>query len=102
MRFAGGGWLLRSTECSTPQGTVKVSPISWRSAQIKRKVSSTLAGGNLAPSQAVAEVEWMQVMLGEIMVGDEAVRDKPVRCRRSIGPTGLSVSKPHRRREVFL
>ena len=36
----------------------------------KRKVSSTLAGETLAPGHAVAEVEWLQMMLRDMMVGD--------------------------------
>ena len=86
-------WLLDGI--LTSQRTVKLSPITWRSAKLKRKVSSTLAGETLGLSHA--------------MVGDTAVRDMtqfiaPV-C--SAAHTGLSVgaghvSKPHRRRDDFI
>ena len=55
----------------------EVSPISWRSANFKRNVSSTLAEKTLALSQAVAEVEWLQVMFEDTTVRDVTVRDKP-------------------------
>ena len=44
----------------TSRRTVKVSPISWRSPKLQRKVSSTLAGETLALSRVVAEVEWLR------------------------------------------
>ena len=68
----------------TSRRTAKVSRISKRSAKLKRKVSSKLAGETVALSQAVAEVEWLQVMMRDIMVGDVAVRDKPSSLFRSL------------------
>ena len=53
-------WLVVTVDgIFTSQTTVHVSPMSWRSATLKRKASSTLAGGTLALSQAVAEVAQM-------------------------------------------
>ena len=55
-----------------PNGSerVRVSPVCWRSVKLKRRVPSTLAGEALALSQGMAQVEWMQVMLRRVVVGD--------------------------------
>ena len=55
---------------------MKISPLSWRRAKLKRKVSSAFAAETLVLSQAVAQVEWLQVMLRSITVRDVTVRDK--------------------------
>ena len=48
----------------------KVSILSWRSAKLKRRVSSTLASEALAFSQALGEMEWLQIMVRDIVHGD--------------------------------
>ena len=66
-----GAWLVLAAE-RLPTGAerVRVSPVCWRSAKLKRRVPSTLAGEALALSQGMAQVEWMQVMLRSVLVGD--------------------------------
>ena len=60
----------------------KVSVLAWRSAKLKRRVASTLAGETLALSAALAEAEWIQVPLRDIVYGDVEVPD----WRRSLAP----------------
>ena len=66
-----GAWILLTTDqipdASHPE--VRVSPLAWRSARLKRRVPSTLAGETLALSQAVAEVEWMQLLYADALRG---------------------------------
>ena len=66
-----GAWLVLAAE-RLPTGAerVRVSPVCWRSAKLKRRVPSTLAGEALALSQGMAQVVWMQVMLRSVLVGD--------------------------------
>ncbi len=49
-----GAWMVLAAE-RIPKGTekVRVSPLSWRSSKLKRRVPSTLAGEALAMSQGV-------------------------------------------------
>jgi len=66
-----GAWLVLAAE-HLPSGDerVRVSPVCWRSAKLKRRVPSTLAGEALALSQGMAQVEWMQVLFRSVLVGD--------------------------------
>ena len=50
--------------------TARFNLLSWRSAKIKRVVASTLAGETLALSSAVAELEWIQLLLRDVVIGD--------------------------------
>lgn len=53
----------------------KVSILSWRSCKLRRKVASTLAGEALAFNQSLGEVEWIQIMIRDIVKGDISRRD---------------------------
>ena len=53
----------------------KISPIRWRSNKIRRKVASTLAGEAVTFSDSLAEVEYLQVMLRDIIYNDVNVRN---------------------------
>ncbi len=66
-----GAWVIMASD-SLPAANsrVKVSILSWRSSKLKRRVSSTLAGEALAFSQALGEMEWLQVMVRDIVHGD--------------------------------
>ena len=48
----------------------KVSILTWRSSKLKRRVSSTLASEALAFSQALGELEWIQIMFRDVLFGD--------------------------------
>ena len=48
----------------------RASLISWRSTRVKRVVASTLAGETLALSASLAEVEWLQVFLRNVVHSD--------------------------------
>ena len=50
----------------------KASPLMRRSARCKRAVNSTLAGETLAMSSAVADAEWAQVMIQDVLRGDKS------------------------------
>ena len=66
-----GAWvILASDRMPSASQAVRVSILSWRSAKLKRRVSSTLAGEALAFNQALAEVEWLQLMIRDILHGD--------------------------------
>ena len=58
-----GAWMVL-TCAKLPCGTapVKASPITWRSAKLKRKVFSTFGGETQAMLQGVNEVDWLQIM----------------------------------------
>ena len=54
---------------------VKASVLSWRSAKLRRRVASTLAGEALAFSQALGELEWLQIMFRDVVFGDVSRRN---------------------------
>ncbi|CAK9022106.1 unnamed protein product [Durusdinium trenchii] len=54
---------------------VKVSLLSWRSSKLRRRVASTLAGEALAFNQAISELEWLQVLIRDIVWGDVELTD---------------------------
>ena len=66
-----GAWIIMAAD-RVPSASVKtkVSILSWRSAKLKRRVSSTLASEALAFSQALGEMEWLQIMVRDIVHGD--------------------------------
>ena len=66
-----GAWMVLVAE-RIPKGTekVRVSPLSWRSLKLKRRVPSTLAGEALAMSQGVSQVEWLQILMRDAIYGD--------------------------------
>ena len=66
-----GAWMVLAAE-RIPKGTekVRVSPLSWRSSKLKRRVPSTLAGEALAMSQGVSQVEWLQILMRDALYGD--------------------------------
>ena len=78
-----GAWLvaLADKRVMTDE-KAKVSVLAWHSAKLKRRVASTLAGETLALSAALAEAEWIQVLLRDIVYGDVEVPD----WRRSLAP----------------
>ena len=66
-----GAWLILAADRvpSASQKT-KVSILTWRSAKLKRRVSSTLASEALSFSQALGELEWIQIMFQDVLFGD--------------------------------
>ena len=48
----------------------------WRSARCKRAVNSTLAGETIAMSAALADAEWAQIMIQDVLDESVTVRDK--------------------------
>ena len=54
----------------------KASTHMWRSARCKRAVNSTLAGETIAMSAALADAEWAQIMIQDILDQTVIVRDK--------------------------
>ena len=54
----------------------KASALMWRSARCKRAVNSTLAGQTIAMSAALADAEWVQIMIQDILDQTVTVRDK--------------------------
>ena len=78
-----GAWvILASDRMPSASQKTKVSILSWRSSKLKRRVSSTLAGEALSFSQALAEVEWLQLMIRDVLHGDVCKDD----WRKSIVP----------------
>ena len=66
-----GAWLIMASDrMPSASSRTKVSILSWRSSKLKRRVSSTLASEALAFTQALGELEWMQIMLRDIIYGD--------------------------------
>ncbi len=66
-----GAWVVfASDRFPSHSNKVKVSTLSWRSSKLKRRVSSTLAGEALSFSQALAEVEYLQIMFRDVVFGD--------------------------------
>ena len=58
-----GAWIILCADrVPSASSKTKVSILSWRSAKLKRRVTSTLASEALAFSQALGELEWLQVM----------------------------------------
>ena len=66
-----GAWLIMASD-QMPSANVKarVSILTWRSSKLRRRVSSTLGGEALAFSQALGELEWLQIMFRDIAFGD--------------------------------
>ena len=54
----------------------KASTLMWRSARCERAVNSTLAGETIAMSAALADAEWAQIMIQDILDQTVTVRDK--------------------------
>ena len=78
-----GAWvILASDKMPSASQRSRVSILSWRSSKLKRRVSSTLAGEALSFSQALAEVEWLQLMIRDVLHGDVHKDD----WRKSIVP----------------
>lgn len=66
-----GAWIVFiADQVPSASRRVKVSTVSWRSARLKRKVSSTLASETLALSQSLSEVEWLQMIVRDVLFGD--------------------------------
>ena len=53
----------------------KASTLMWRSARCKRAVNSTLAGETIAMSAALADAEWAQIMIQDVLDQTVTVRD---------------------------
>ena len=58
-----------------PLHNSKASTLMWRSARCKRAVNSTLAGETIAMSAALADAEWAQIMIQDILDQTVTVRD---------------------------
>ena len=66
-----GAWVILATgSMPTSSHKVRASILSWRSAKLRRRVASTLAGEALAFSQALGELEWLQFMHRDVVFGD--------------------------------
>ena len=66
-----GAWIIMASDTMpSASSSCKVSILSWRSAKLRRRVSSTLAGEALACSQSLSELEWLQIMYRDILHGD--------------------------------
>ena len=66
-----GAWMILAAGPGISDGVkTPVSVLSWKSTKLRRRVSSTLAGETLALSAAIAEVEWVQWLLRDVMHGD--------------------------------
>ena len=66
-----GAWLIMAADkVPSASSRTRVSILSWRSAKLKRRVSSTLASEALAFSQALGELEWIQIMIKDVIYGD--------------------------------
>ena len=71
-----GAWLvLASDTMPTHDKKIRVSLLSWRSAKLKRRVTSTMASETLALSQCLGEVEWMQVFYQDLIYKNVPLRD---------------------------
>ena len=53
----------------------KASVLMWRSARCKRDVNSTLAKETIAMSSALADAEWTQVMIQDVLKRAVTTRD---------------------------
>jgi len=73
--------ILASDRMPSASTKTKVSILSWRSAKLKGRVTSTLASEALAFSQALGELEWIQVMFRDIVFND-IDRKGPVSSQR--------------------
>jgi hypothetical protein len=49
---------------------IRTSLLSWRSGKCRRVVSSSLGGETLSASSALAEAEWIQAMLADVLRND--------------------------------
>jgi hypothetical protein len=66
-----GAWIILATgSMPTASHKVKASVLSWRSAKLRRRVASTLGGEALSFSQALGELEWLQIMHRDVVFGD--------------------------------
>ena len=66
-----GAWIvMASDQMPSANSKVKVSVLTWRSSKLRRRVSSTLGGEALAFSQALGELEWLQIMFHDIAFGN--------------------------------
>eukprot|EP00971_Amphidinium_carterae_P246779 4901190-Amphidinium_carterae.1 len=62
-----GAWLVfASGSAPQPLQHIRLAPIMWKSAKLKRKVPSTLAGETLALAESIATLEWVQTMWVDI------------------------------------
>ncbi|CAK8995053.1 Retrovirus-related Pol polyprotein from transposon TNT 1-94 [Includes: Protease, partial [Durusdinium trenchii] len=66
-----GAWIIMAADrLPSANQRIKVSILSWRSSKLRRRVASTLASEALAFSQSLSEVEWIQIMIRDIIKGD--------------------------------
>ena len=66
-----GAWVIMLTDkLPSASGKIRVSILSWRSAKLKRRVASTLASETLAFGQSLGELEWLQLMVRDVLHGD--------------------------------
>ncbi|CAK9083538.1 Retrovirus-related Pol polyprotein from transposon RE2 (Retro element 2) (AtRE2) [Includes: Protease RE2 [Durusdinium trenchii] len=71
-----GAWVIMAADqLPSASNRTKVSILSWRSSKLRRKVASTLASEALAFSQSLGEVEWIQIMIRDIVKGDVSRKD---------------------------
>ena len=66
-----GAWVIMASDrLPSASGKIRVSVLSWRSSKLKRRVASTLASETLAFGQALGELEWIQLMIRDVLHGD--------------------------------
>ena len=84
--YTQAGHIIAFTETSLQDGQVAAwCPITWRSHKLTRAVSSTLAAESRSLATASGTVEWIMLLLSEVLDGPFKLRD----CREK-----LSVRKP--------
>ena len=84
--YTQAGHIIAFTETSLQDGQVAAwCPITWRSHKLTRAVSSTLAAESQSLATASGTVEWIMLLLSEVLDGPFKLRD----CREK-----LSVRKP--------
>eukprot|EP00971_Amphidinium_carterae_P176853 3506871-Amphidinium_carterae.1 len=85
-----GAWLVFACDgLPKDEREVRLSPLMWKSAKLKRKVPSTLAGEALALGEAVSSVEWCQMMFRDIKKNDLS---SDFGWDRSCGPFAVAMS----------
>eukprot|EP00971_Amphidinium_carterae_P289000 5738574-Amphidinium_carterae.1 len=63
-----GAWLIfAADQPPQPRIPIRLAPLMWKSAKLKRKVPSTLAGETLALGESIATLEWLQAVWSDVI-----------------------------------
>ena len=85
--YTQAGHIIAFTETSLQDGHVAAwCPITWKSHRLTRAVSSTLAAESQSLATASGTVEWIMLLLSEILDGPFRLRDcrEKLSCRKPI------------------